>query len=388
MRTDIVVIGSGPIGASVAWHLSVRGCTSVLVLERAAALGAGSAGRATGGFRSQFATEINVRLSLLARRSLQRFQDDVGVDPGFQQAGYLFLARDAAQLQSLRDGLELQHRCGLAEARDVGPEDAAALNPYFRVDGVVGGAFCPSDGFVRPLALVQGWMDDALRRGVRLVLDCGPLTWETEAHAGTRRVRGVRFGSERVATRRVVVAAGAWSGLLSAHGVDIPVRPERRQIAVTEPFDGLPGDMPMTIDCSDGFHLRVRDGRVLLLRPDTTRSAESFDTAFDAAWLDGLVAVARARVPCLERARIDPDACRCGLYEMTADKHALLGPVPEVDGLLLATGNSGHGIMHSPAIGRLVAEMILDGEAQSLDARALRPSRFADGEPNPSNGVL
>jgi sarcosine oxidase subunit beta len=388
MIADVVVIGAGPVGASVAWHLAARGCTSVVVLERATSLGEGSAGRATGGFRAQFGTEINVRLSLLSREALRRFEHDVGVDPGFLSAGYLFLARTTAQMHSLRDGLALQRQCGLVEAREIGPTEAAALNPHFRLDGVVGGTFCPTDGFVRPLALLNGWADDARRRGVRFELDCGPVAWDVETHAGGRRVCRVRFGTRTVATRRVVVAAGAWSGLLSAHGVTIPVHPERRQIAVTQPFDALPADMPMTIDCTDGFHLRVRDGRVLLLRPDATPGADAFDTTFDASWLDGLVTLARSRVPCLEHAQIDLAACRCGLYEMTPDKHALVGPVPEIDGLWLATGNSGHGVMHAPAIGRLIAEMILDGEARSLDARALRPERFTEGDPNPSTGVL
>jgi sarcosine oxidase subunit beta len=386
---DVVVIGAGPLGTSVAWHLAVRGGMSVVVLERAAALGAGSAARATGGFRTQFGTAINVQLSLLSRVALLRFQDEVGIDPGYVQAGYLFVARDAHQLQSLRDGLDVQRRCGLTAAREVTPEEIATLNPAFAWDGIEGGSFCPLDGFVRPMALVEGWAADAQRRGVRIVFACGPVHWQVDAPAGgRRRLTGVHYDGGRIATRCVVIAAGAWSGQLAAHGIDIPVRPERRQIAVTTPFGELPADMPMTIDCSDGFHLRCREGRVCLLRPEPSPGRHAFDTTFDAAWADRVLAVARQRVPCLARAAIDLDACRCGLYEMTPDKHALVGPVPQVEGLYLATGNSGHGVMHAPAIGRVVAEMIVDGAAQALDAAPLRPSRFAEGSANPATGVL
>ena len=389
MRTaEVVILGGGVVGASVAWHLAARGCRDVLVCERQADLGRGSTGRATGGFRAQFGTEINVRLSLLARRELQEFRAATGVDPGYDPVGYLFVATSPAQLVALREGLQVQRRAGLEEAREVTVEDIRELNPALCTTDVVGGTFCPTDGFVRPLDILRGYVEDAARRGVRFETGCRRAEGLQDG-GSERRVRGVSFRGETVATRCVVLAAGAWSGLIgSLAGVYVPVRSERRQVAVTEPFDALPARMPMSIDCTDGFHLRVRDGRVLLLCPNEPEGADPFDIGFDDSWLDGLMARARHRVPCLESAPIDRDACWAGLYEMSPDRHALVGPVPGVPGLLLATGNSGHGVMHSPAIGRLVAETILDGEPRSLDIRALRPSRFHDGDPNPSSGVI
>jgi sarcosine oxidase subunit beta len=146
--------------------------------------------------------------------------------------------------------------------------------------------------------------------------------------------------------------------------------------------------MPMTIDVEDGFHLRVRDGRVLLLWPADTTGAQPYDTAFDASWLDGLLSRARHRVPCLRGAAIDREACWAGLYEMSPDKHAILGPAPNLDGFYLVNGSSGHGVMHSPALGHLLAEILLDGAARTLDVHALRPTRFAEGQPNRDTGVL
>ena len=144
----------------------------------------------------------------------------------------------------------------------------------------------------------------------------------------------------------------------------------------------------MTIFLEDGFHLRVRDGRVLLLWPQDHRSDDPFDIRFDESWLDGLLARAHARVPCLADVPVDRAACWAGLYEMSPDQHAILGRAPGLENLWLINGSSGHGVMHSPALGQLLAEMILDGEARTLDVHALRPSRFAEGEPNPEVHLL
>jgi sarcosine oxidase subunit beta len=187
----------------------------------------------------------------------------------------------------------------------------------------------------------------------------------------------------------VVNAAGPWAGRVAeTAGVRIPVEPLRRQTAVTQPFPRLPDTTPMTINVDDGFHFRVRDGRACLLWPDDLPADDPFDTTFDRRWLPELLRRARDRVPCFRDAEIDLDRCTCGLYEMSPDKHALVGPAPGVEGFYLINGSSGHGVMHSPVLGLLLAEMILDGQARTLDIHALRPSRFAEGQPNPESEIL
>jgi sarcosine oxidase subunit beta len=172
-------------------------------------------------------------------------------------------------------------------------------------------------------------------------------------------------------------------------GVEIPVTPLRRRVAVTTPTRLLPEETPMTVFVGDGFHLRVRDGRVLLLWPDDPAAGEDpFDTSVSEEWLAAVVSKARANVPCLSEARIDRAACWAGLYEMSPDRHALLGPAPGLENFYLVNGSSGHGVMHAPALGQLLAEHILDGRAHALDARALRPTRFAEGEPNAGPSLL
>ncbi|HLE44415.1 MAG TPA: FAD-dependent oxidoreductase, partial [Methylomirabilota bacterium] len=322
----MAVIGGGVMGASVAYHLALRGERDVVILDRAAGPGFGSTGRATGGYRAQYATAINIRLSLLAREKLLRFAEETGVDPGYLPAGYLWLAADAAELEALRAGRELQHAEGLREAVEVSPDEIARLNPAIGLDGVVGGAFCPSDGFIRPLGILEGYLAAAGRLGVR-------VEWGVEVR-GLRRDTGgrvveVETSRGPLAAAAVVNAAGAWAAPVAAMaGVALPVVPLRRQIATTGPCDLLPADMPMTIWAGDGFHLRVRDGRVLLLWPSPGVPGRPFDVSVDPAWVDAVVAMAHARVPVLRRATIDRAASWAGLYEMSPDRHAILGPAP------------------------------------------------------------
>lgn len=377
---EVVVIGAGVIGASVAYHLAQRGCGPVLVLEREGVPGRGSTGKATGGFRAQFGSETNVRLSLLSRDKLLRFEEVLGVDPGYRPCGYLFLANDEAQLAALREAREIQTEAGLGETREVGPSDVEGINPAVRADGLVGGVFCPTDGFIRPMEILRGYVEAAERLGVRFEYGAGCEGFEFD---GPGRISAVRTRSGDVAAGSVVNAAGAWAALVAREaGLELPVEPLRRRVAVTHPFEALPEDMPMTVFVEDGFHLRVRDGRVMLLLPHEPDVADTLEGSVEEAWLGSVVETARERVPCLKDASIDREKCWAGLYEMSPDGHALLGGAPETENLYLANGSSGHGVMHAPALGQLLAEIIVDGVASTLDAHPLRPSRFAENEPN------
>ncbi|HEX7152124.1 MAG TPA: FAD-dependent oxidoreductase [Thermoanaerobaculia bacterium] len=327
MRTaEIAIIGAGVVGASVAAHLARRGVRNIVVVDRATEFGAGSTSKATGGFRAQFATESNVRLSMLSREELE-----------IDARGYLFLATTEEELDALRAAQAVQHTCGLHEARMITAAEARALNPAIGDASVVGGAFCPTDGFVRPMDVLRKYVDEARALGVRFEL-----------------------GVEEVPSAGIVVnCKGAWAGA--------PVTPLRRNVAATIETNVLPPSMPMTIWSGDWYHLRVRDGRVLLLWPDDPPNE-------DDVWLSRVRALTDARVPCLRDIPIDHTWT--GLYEMSPDEHALLGRWGDQ---YVAIGNSGHGVMHAPALGRLLAEIIVDGAATSMDVSALDPARFGGG---------
>ncbi|HUR80649.1 MAG TPA: FAD-dependent oxidoreductase [Thermoanaerobaculia bacterium] len=330
---NIAIRGAGVVGASVAYHLARKGC-DVTVYERASGFGAGSTAKATGGFRAQFDSEINVRLSLLAREKLLRFEEETGVDPGYDARGYLFLACSDEELRALQDAQAVQRACGLSEARMIGAEEAREIHPKIGDARVIGGAFCPTDGFIKPMNILRGYASAAQRLGARFVFD---FDGEPDAEL-------------------IVDARGAWCGA--------PVTPVRRNVVATVPTDILDASMPMTIWAGDWYHLRVRDGRVLLLWPDDP-------VIDDEEWLSRVLEMTRARMPCLNDVALGERWS--GFYEMSPDGLALLGRIDEKR--WVATGSSGHGVMHSPALGRLLAEMIVDGAA-SIDVSALDPLRF------------
>jgi len=343
MGAEVVIAGAGVTGASVAYHLATRGCRDILVIDRGAAPGEGSTSKATGGFRAQFGSAINVRLSLLSRQKLLRFEEEIGADSGYRQCGYLFLARSTDALETLRDAQTIQHACGLHEARTLDADEARALNPAIVDDALAGAAWCPSDGFLRPMNILNGYVAAAKRLGVRFEF-------------------GVDIHETSVDGDIFVNAMGAWAGA--------PVTQLRRRVAATIPTTLLAEEMPMTIWCDDGFHLRVRDGQVLLLWPDDP-------PVDDDEWLERIRAFTAERVPSI--ASLPIERTWSGLYEMSPDRHAILGRVPGRENHYIASGSSGHGVMHAPAIGQLLAEIIIDGHASTIDVEELRPSRFEEG---------
>lgn len=368
---SVVIVGAGVIGASIAYHLAARGVRDVVVLDRGEALGAGSTPRATGGFRAQFATPADIALSLLSREKLIRFNDEIGVDSGYRPYGYLFIARTEQAMAQLRLANGVQHACGLPEARVIDADEVRTINPAVEDDAIVGGTFCPTDGFIRAMKILGGYAASAERLGVRFELGVTVHGMWTEGD----RIAALDTSRGDMHADVFINAAGAWAGTF---GIDVPVAPLRRQVAATIETDVLSDTMPMTVWADDGFHFRVRDRRVLLLWPDSPPS--SFDTSFDSdSWLPRVLDFANTRVPLLRDIPIDPDACWAGLYEMSPDHHAILGRAPAITNLFLANGSSGHGVMHAPAIGHVIAEMILDGRT-SIDIDSLRPSRFAEGE--------
>ncbi|HEY0547726.1 MAG TPA: FAD-binding oxidoreductase [Pyrinomonadaceae bacterium] len=373
---DAVIIGGGVIGASVAYHLAESGAGDIIVVERAERQGMGSTGVATGGVRAQFATEINIRMSLYSIDFLSQFEEATGYASGYEPRGYLFIATNEEQLAALKKSYELQRALGLKEVELVTPVEIAARVPFLRVDDVTGGSFCQTDGFIKPLAVMRGFTGRAIERGARLWLGTEVVGIETLRG----RVTGVVTTRGKISTRVVVCCAGAWAANVARlAGTTIPVEPLRRQLASVRAREPLPAKLPMVIDISNGFHFRP-DGNapqtnILLAWPDPSEEY-GFKTEYDTGFNAKILAHARHRVPAWKNLGIDKQLCRAGLYEMTPDHHAIIGEAPEVNGLFVVGGFSGHGVMHSPAAGRMAAEMILDGHAKFLDAKPLSAARF------------
>jgi len=373
---DVVIIGSGIVGSSVAYHLAEAGCTNVLVIEREPHQGKGSTGKSMGGVRAQFSTPVNIQMSIYSIDFFAKFDEVIGYPGDYRAHGYLFCATHERHLKYLHANRERQLALGLKNVEIVSRDDIARFVPQLRVDDILGGTYCSTDGFVDPHSVMMGFMLKAREGGVRLWLDTPVTGIEVE----NGQVSGIATRRGRVATRVVVNAAGPWAAEVAGMaGAKLPVEPLRRQLVPTEPFDKLPKRFPMVIDMSTGFHFR-REGAGILMAWNDPEETPGFKTDFDPTFVEKVLIRAADRVPCLADAAVNPRRSWAGLYEMTPDHHAILGPASGVGGLYFANGFSGHGVMHSPASGRITADLILNGRSDLIDTSQLRVERFEKGE--------
>ncbi|HTK38589.1 MAG TPA: FAD-dependent oxidoreductase [Pyrinomonadaceae bacterium] len=377
-NAETIIIGGGVVGASIAYHLTERGAKDVLVLERENTLGLGSTGKATGGIRAQFGTEINIKLSLYSLDFLEHFNELTGGDCGYEPRGYLFVATDETQLEFLKQSIEVQRSVGYKDVEILDAETIGKLIPGLNCDDIVGGTFGARDGFIDPLGILNGFANKAKQNGAVIEM-CRSVT-AIETRSG--RVTGVKTNEGIVECENAVLCAGAWAmPLAKTAGTDLPVQPLKRQIVWAKCEHQLPVNLPMVIDLSNGFHFRpAKDStdEILFAYPDKDELPGA-NTDFDEPFIGKVYEKARHRAPFLCETEVVRGKCRAGLYENSPDHHAILGKC-EVEGLYLANGFSGHGVMHSPATGRALAEIILDGEAKFLDVSCLSFSRFADGK--------
>ncbi len=368
---DVVIVGGGVIGLSIAYHLAKRGIPDLLLLEKDA-LGAGSTGKCAGGIRMQFSTDINVRLSLLSSKIFENFRSEFDVDPEFRRVGYLFLARGEKDWSILRGNARHLGNMGI-EVRLLDREGLKDQWPFLYVDDLLGGAHTPSDGYAGPYEVLQGFAKGARRRGV--MIKEGVEVTGIRHKAG--RVEGVVTSrGETVMAPVVVNAAGPYAAHLSDMlGLEVPVRPLRRQVFFTDPFPALPPETPLVIDLEHGWYMRREGSGLLLAGPQDAQS--SFNEGVDFEGRTWTAERSMHRVPVLKDAQIVRGWA--GLYAISPDHHAIIGSFPEMEGFICANGFSGHGFQHSPAVGILVSELIAEGKVSSIDIGALRPDRFRDG---------
>jgi len=374
---DVAVVGAGVIGLSVARELRRAGVERVAVLEREPSVGQGSSARANGGVRAQFTTRVNVELSAFSIGELERLDRDTGL-LGFRQTGYLLMTGTEAGERSLRAAFELQRSLGVA-VEWLTPEEVGGRVPFVRPDGLRAGTFHGRDGFVDPYGVVTALRQDAERLGARILTG-------TEVVA-IRRAPGAGFdvttGEGTLRARWVVNAAGPSAGLLAALlEVDLPVTPVRRNLAYVRDRPGAdPGGLiPMCVDLDTGVLMRREVSGGFVVAWSDPDDPPSWETTVDPRFLEGLGARVGHRFPLLEDVPVDPRQCWAGLYPETPDHHAIIGDTPEVPGFVQCAGFGGHGVMHAPAAGRAVAELVAHGRCDSFDLHPLRPSRFAEGD--------
>jgi sarcosine oxidase subunit beta len=371
---DVVIVGGGIVGSSIAYHLTAAGCRNLLVVERESQQGKGSTGKSMGGVRAQFSTPVNIQMSLYAIPFYASFDERLGHPAGYRPQGYLFCATEEKHMAYLRANYAKQVALGLKDVRIVSGDEIRGMFPLLRADDIVGGSFCASDGFVDPYSAMIGFMSWAGEHGATLWKNAGV----TKIRRDARGITQVETTRGTIATRVVVNCAGAWaSAVAKMVDVDLPVQPLRRMLVPTEPFDQFPHTAPMIIDMSNGFHFRPESLGFLLAWNDPEETPGE-KTDFDPAFIEKILTRAAHRVPCFENLAVNPKRAWAGLYEMTPDHHPILGEVPAVPGFFCANGFSGHGVMHAPATGKILSDLILNGKTELIDASLLNYSRFAE----------
>ncbi len=377
---DVVVIGAGVIGASIAFHLAEAGVRRVLVLDRDGP-GGGSSGKPIGGVRAQFSDPLNIRLGQRSLEAFRRFPERPGAAIGLDHVGYLFLLSDARQTAAFEEAIALQNALGVP-SRLLTPGQARELCPYLAPDGIVAAAHCPTDGYARPPAVVAGYLRAAFRLGAAIRSHCPVTGIDTDAG----RVRAVRTARGTVRTPAVVCAAGAWSASLGAlAGVSLPVTPLRRQIACTGPMRPAAPRIPFTLDFASTLYFHDDGADGLLLGFSDPRQRPGFGRAFSRDWLPAFRQAARVRAPAL--AEVEITGGWAGLYEMTPDRNALIGEAADVSRFLYATGFSGHGFLQAPAVGEIVRDLYLR-RTPFLDVGPLAATRFADQVARPEAHIV
>ncbi len=369
----IVVIGAGIVGASVAYHLAARGCADVLVLEKAKTEATGSTARSAAGVRHQFASEVNIRLSLYSIERIKRFTEEVGGQADLKQVGYLLLVNDPQTWSQYQRNAALQQSLGV-RTRLLAPGEVLDILPQTRMDDLVGATFCPDDGYCDPHGIATGYLARARELGVRLKR----ATPAIGIHRRGDRVVAVETPDAAISCEVVVNAAGPWAGQVGALAqLEIPVQPYRRCIYMTEPFSLIPNDIPLTIDVGSGFYLRKEMHKVLFgMSNESEPAGENLSVDWD--WLETVMEAGVARFPVLAEAGLAYRNCWAGLYEITPDHMPILGRHPALPNYVDASGFSGHGIQHAPATGMLIAEEILDGRAHTINIDELRITRFRE----------
>ncbi len=377
----IVVIGGGVMGLFTAWELGRRGETDIVVLEKRTLLGAGSTQKAAGGVRAQFTTAANVRMSKYSQDFYRRrFASEINPDFEYQENGYLFFARSEEKLIALDNAMELQRGQGADAVRRLSPDEIREILPELRIDDILGANYSPEDGFVDPGDIVNG-LDTSIRRmGVRIFTDTEVESVESVGNFDHRIVTG----QGTIHAERVLIATGAWSGEFmkrcrcrGCENVEIPVKPYRRTLYISGPLPWFPKNAPFTFDVVTGTHFRPESSGIAFLKINPEEpSSFNEDPAWD--WLENIIPDLIHIMPRLADAEVI-DAW-AGLYAVTPDHSAILGAVPGPSGRYIATGFSGHGLMHAPAVGCAMSELMLDGRSSTLDIFAYRLERYEKGD--------
>ncbi len=351
---DIVIVGGGIMGASTAYYLAKRGQKDVVLLEKDL-LAQATTGLSVGGIRQQFSHPANILLSQETLRLFKRFPEEFDADIGFHQVGYLFLAQEQETWKEFLANVSLQRNYEVP-VEVLNQEEIKQRWPYLETGDLKGGTFCAEDGYADPYSVAMGLANAARKLGVRIE----EKTEVTGIQVEGDRIQGVETNKGSISTPIVVNVAGPWSSeVAKMAGVDLPIKPYRRQAFVTTAFKAIPKPIPLVLDFDVSFYFREEGPGILMGRSDLDEPS-SFNTNVDWNFLTKVTETAVLRAPVLEKAEIRRGWG--GLYSISPDNNPIIGPLLGVEGFYCASGFSGHGFQHGPPAGRILSELILDGQ--------------------------
>lgn len=370
-RAEVVIVGAGVMGLSIAYQLARRGLTDVVIFERGY-VAEGASGRNGGGVRQQWSTETNIRLMQRSVRHCRRFAREIGVNVWFRQGGYLFLARNDAEVRRLQRNIDIQNRCGVP-TRILDAEGARAVVPQLDITGIKAAAYNPSDGIIFPWPFLWGYARQATRMGVKLYTFTGVEAIDCEESGGYT----VHTARGSVRTPRVINAAGAWSDSVARLvGVQLPTYPIRHEICSSEPLKPFLG--PMVSELSTGLYFsQSMRGEIVggvSLRGDTPTFSMGSRLRFASLYARRLVRL----MPLLGHIKVLRQWA--GPYDMSPDGNPILGEPDQRPGFYLACGFVGHGFMMAPIVGELYADWLANNQRHDIFERYVL-ARFTDGRP-------
>lgn len=356
---------------AVAYYLAHRKYGSIVLVEKESVPGAGSTSKAAGGIRAQFASKVNIEMSMLSEKLFRRFREDTGSEALFDQVGYMFLLSSDEDVVSFRESVTLQQSLGL-NVELLQPEDIPRLAPHVRIDDIKLATYCNDDGLGDPHEFLSGYAQAARKMGVEIALETDVIGLTTNSG----RLTEVVTSKGSIASGVVVNASGPFAAQIgNMVGAEVRVDPVRRQCVTTGELDFVKPDFPMVVDVASGLYCH-KESKGLLLGWADKSVKPSMDTSIDPDYTDAILERALNRMPQLETAEIANQWA--GLYETTPDHRAIIGYEPSVEGLFHVVGFSGHGFMHAPAAGMVTSE-VLTGKQTTIDISDLSPDRFAKG---------
>ncbi|MBM3719685.1 MAG: FAD-binding oxidoreductase [Actinobacteria bacterium] len=379
---EVVVIGGGVVGASIAFHLA-EASVDVALIEKSE-LGAGSTSKAAGGLRTIFSDDLNIEIALRSIEAYRNFSARPGHEVDFKVHGYLILISREDDLENFRRIVERQNAFGIP-SRIISPEEAGEINPMISTEGLIAALHSPADAQCSPEGAVMGYAQGARKLGAKILQGEGVMGIDQEANS----ITAVHTASRKISTSTVVIAAGVWSPEIGEMiGLDIPVKPYKREIVITDSlgshWSGMPDSLPMTIDFSSTLSWRPEGGALLIGFSDE-RVPAGFDTTRDPRYIEKLAELALHRIPITNQLGIGKGWA--GLYDTSPDNNALLGEANSPNRVLYATGFSGHGVMQAPAVGEIIRDLYL-GQEPFVDISPLSVDRFKEARARRESAVF